>query len=166
MQIAELPAMISQTAARRDRCSTRCGLRFRASKGRTWPAAPPRLYLDIHAGIISGVRPINADGQHYTAIQTQTPINPGNSGGPLLNTTMEVLGINTWVRDISTFGKRPMTDLVPVQRPHLKDEVARHGSLRPCTSRMLLLLLHARANREKHPASILCWTTRKCIAWP
>jgi S1-C subfamily serine protease len=48
-------------------------------------------------GIISGVRTINADGQHYTAIQTQTPINPGNSGGPLLDATTEVLGINTWV---------------------------------------------------------------------
>jgi S1-C subfamily serine protease len=69
-------------------------------------------------GIISGVRPINADGQHYTAIQTQTPINPGNSGGPLLNTTMEVLGINTWVRDISTFEKRPVSGQeVTIARP-------------------------------------------------
>jgi S1-C subfamily serine protease len=60
-------------------------------------------------GIISGVRAINTDGQHYTAIQTQTPINPGNSGGPLLNATMEVLGINTWARDISSFEKKPMS---------------------------------------------------------
>ena len=51
-------------------------------------------------GIISGVRIINSEGQHYTAIQTQTPINPGNSGGPLLNANLEVLGINTWVRAI------------------------------------------------------------------
>ena len=49
-------------------------------------------------GIISGVREINTDNQHYTAIQTQTPINPGNSGGPLLNINSEVMGINTWVR--------------------------------------------------------------------
>jgi S1-C subfamily serine protease len=46
-------------------------------------------------GIISGVREINTDNEHYTAIQTQTPINPGNSGGPLLNTAGEVVGINT-----------------------------------------------------------------------
>jgi S1-C subfamily serine protease len=52
-------------------------------------------------GIISGVRAINTEEQHYTAIQTQTPINPGNSGGPLLNSTLEVLGINTWVRLIA-----------------------------------------------------------------
>jgi S1-C subfamily serine protease len=47
-------------------------------------------------GIISGLRTIDSDGEHYTAIQTQTPINPGNSGGPLLNAAGEVLGINTW----------------------------------------------------------------------
>jgi S1-C subfamily serine protease len=57
-------------------------------------------------GIISGVRAINNDGQHYTAIQTQTPINPGNSGGPLLNSELEVVGINTWVRDVSTIDKK------------------------------------------------------------
>jgi len=57
-------------------------------------------------GIISGVRIINTDTEHYTAIQTQTPINPGNSGGPLLNANMEVLGINTWARDISSVDKR------------------------------------------------------------
>ena len=57
-------------------------------------------------GIISGVRAINTDGQHYTAIQTQTPINPGNSGGPLLNSELEVVGVNTWGRDISTIDKK------------------------------------------------------------
>jgi S1-C subfamily serine protease len=51
-------------------------------------------------GIISGVRLIDREGEHYTAIQTQTPINPGNSGGPLLNANLEVLGINTWARVI------------------------------------------------------------------
>ena len=57
-------------------------------------------------GIISGVRTINTDTERYTAIQTQTPINPGNSGGPLLNANMEVLGINTWARDISSIDKK------------------------------------------------------------
>jgi hypothetical protein len=57
-------------------------------------------------GIISGVRPIDSEGQHYTAVQTQTPINPGNSGGPLLNANLEVVGINTWGRDISTVEKQ------------------------------------------------------------
>jgi Trypsin-like peptidase domain len=52
-------------------------------------------------GIISAMRAINTNDERYTAIQTQTPINPGNSGGPLLNANVEIVGINTWVRDIS-----------------------------------------------------------------
>jgi hypothetical protein len=56
-------------------------------------------------GVVSGIRAIQNDTQSYTAIQTQTPINPGNSGGPLLNTNLEVVGINTWVRDISSIKK-------------------------------------------------------------
>ena len=69
-------------------------------------------------GIISGVRAIKSDTQHYTAIQTQTSINPGNSGGLLLNATMEVLGINTWARDISSFDKEPMSGQeVTIARP-------------------------------------------------
>jgi Trypsin len=64
------------------------------------------------------VRAINTDTQHYTAIQTQTPINPGSSGGPLLNAGTEVLGINTWARDISSVEKRPMSGQeVAVTRP-------------------------------------------------
>ena len=57
-------------------------------------------------GIISGVRRIDAENQHYTAIQTQTPINPGNSGGPLLNGSSEVIGINTWVRNVASIEKK------------------------------------------------------------
>ena len=57
-------------------------------------------------GIVSGLRAIEMEDQRYTAIQTQTPINMGNSGGPLLNAGMEVVGINTWVRDISTVEKK------------------------------------------------------------
>jgi S1-C subfamily serine protease len=56
-------------------------------------------------GVVSGLRRIDSDGESYTAVQTQTPINPGNSGGPLLNASAEVVGINTWVRDISSFKK-------------------------------------------------------------
>jgi S1-C subfamily serine protease len=56
-------------------------------------------------GVVSGVRAIATDEETYTAIQTQTPINPGNSGGPLLNANLEVVGINTWVRDISSVKK-------------------------------------------------------------
>jgi S1-C subfamily serine protease len=61
-------------------------------------------------GVVSGIRQIAENNQNYTAIQTQTPINPGNSGGPLLDTSLEVVGINTWVRDISSIEKLGAAD--------------------------------------------------------
>jgi hypothetical protein len=69
-------------------------------------------------GVVSGVREIKDNGQNYTAIQTQTPINPGNSGGPLLNSSGEVVGINTWIRDISDVNKVEVSGQnVTVARP-------------------------------------------------
>jgi S1-C subfamily serine protease len=69
-------------------------------------------------GIISGVRAINTKTQQYTAIQTQTPINPGNSGGPLLNANMEVVGINTWARDISSVEREQIKgEEIAIARP-------------------------------------------------
>jgi S1-C subfamily serine protease len=59
---------------------------------------PLGYFWTFTQGIISGVRLIDTETEHYTAIQTQTPINPGNSGGPLLNAAGEVVGINTWAR--------------------------------------------------------------------
>lgn len=50
----------------------------------------------VTKGIISAkervVAPIS---QFSNYLQTDTPINPGNSGGPLINTSGEVIGINT-----------------------------------------------------------------------
>jgi len=48
------------------------------------------------AGIVSALnKHITIDGVEYIAIQTDATINPGNSGGALVNTSSEVIGINT-----------------------------------------------------------------------
>ncbi|MBC8431897.1 MAG: trypsin-like peptidase domain-containing protein, partial [Desulfobacterales bacterium] len=49
----------------------------------------------VTAGIVSAKYRRIGGGSYENFIQTDTPINPGNSGGPLLNTSGEVIGINT-----------------------------------------------------------------------
>jgi S1-C subfamily serine protease len=52
----------------------------------------------VTQGIISAVRErITIDGFMVDVIQTDAPINPGNSGGALVNSSGEVVGINTYV---------------------------------------------------------------------
>ncbi|WP_276959715.1 S1C family serine protease [Allomeiothermus silvanus] len=58
---------------------------------------PFGLDYSVSTGIVSAVRrnPGAVDALVPTLIQTDAAINPGNSGGPLLNSSGEVIGINT-----------------------------------------------------------------------
>ena len=53
----------------------------------------------VTAGVVSGLgRPSLDSSQRYVPfIQTDVAINPGNSGGPLMNTSGEVVGINSQI---------------------------------------------------------------------
>jgi Do/DeqQ family serine protease len=58
---------------------------------------PYGLDHTVTAGVISAKgRPMTIEGRSYkNLIQTDAAINPGNSGGPLLNTSGQVIAINT-----------------------------------------------------------------------
>lgn len=49
----------------------------------------------VTKGIISAKERVMPISNFANYLQTDTPINPGNSGGPLINTSGEVIGINT-----------------------------------------------------------------------
>jgi serine protease Do len=67
--------------------------------------SPFELEGSITVGIISGVgRPLTGSSQRtmLNILQTDAAINPGNSGGPLLNSSGEVVGINTAIETLSS----------------------------------------------------------------
>ncbi|WP_330970731.1 S1C family serine protease, partial [Lysobacter sp. A3-1-A15] len=74
----------------------------RTTKAGQWVIAigsPFGLEHSVTAGIVSAVGRSNpyADQQYVPFIQTDVAINRGNSGGPLLNTSGEVVGINSQI---------------------------------------------------------------------
>ncbi|GAB2502192.1 DegQ family serine endoprotease [Pseudoxanthomonas sangjuensis] len=60
--------------------------------------SPFGLDHSVTAGVVSAVGRSTGNDQRYVPfIQTDVAINPGNSGGPLLNTSGEVVGINSQI---------------------------------------------------------------------
>lgn len=64
--------------------------------------SPLGLAGTVTQGIVSAVRHPRAELQapgagEATLIQTDASMSPGNSGGPLLNSSGEVVGVNTWM---------------------------------------------------------------------
>ncbi|MBO9716321.1 MAG: DegQ family serine endoprotease [Pseudoxanthomonas sp.] len=59
--------------------------------------SPLGLDQSVTAGIVSAVGRTGAGQQYVPFIQTDVAINRGNSGGPLLNTSGEVVGINSQI---------------------------------------------------------------------
>lgn len=72
--------------------------------------APLGLQGTVTEGIVSALnRPVTAgdgggDSSYIQAIQTDAAINPGNSGGPLLNSTGQVVGINSAIASLPGAG--------------------------------------------------------------
>jgi putative serine protease PepD len=71
--------------------------------------SPLGLAGTVTSGIVSALnRPVEAGGQPgvqadvIDAIQTDAAINPGNSGGPLVNSSGEVVGVNSAIASLST----------------------------------------------------------------
>lgn len=72
----------------------------------------------VTVGYISAVnREVNIDNTNMTLLQTDAAINPGNSGGALINTSGEVIGINSVKyasQDVEGMGYAiPISDAIP-----------------------------------------------------
>ncbi len=79
---------------------------------------PFGLSHTLTTGIISALNRQIENGRSgalYDLIQTDTAINPGNSGGPLLNSSGEVIGINTAIFSVSG-GYQGIGFAIPVNR--------------------------------------------------
>jgi len=64
--------------------------------------SPYGLNDSITVGVISGVNRTLSGSGLTSLLQTDASINPGNSGGPLLNSSGQVIGINTAVESVAS----------------------------------------------------------------
>ena len=95
---------------------------------------PYRLDRTLTTGIISSVgRSIPTDNGRIIegVIQTDAAINPGNSGGPLLNTSGEVIGINSAIVSSASGGNVGIGFAIPVDTVRrIKDDLIALGYVR------------------------------------
>jgi S1-C subfamily serine protease len=95
---------------------------------------PYRLDRTLTTGIISSLgRSISTDNGRKIedVIQTDAAINPGNSGGPLLNTSGEVIGINSAIVGTANGGNVGIGFAIPVDTVHrIADDLIKYGYVR------------------------------------
>ena len=92
---------------------------------------PYGLENTVTLGIISNlnrnVSQLGIYDKKIDLIQTDAAINPGNSGGPLLNSTGEVIGINTLIRSGPGAG---LSFAIPINKAKkIADELLRNGQV-------------------------------------
>jgi serine protease Do len=90
----------------------------------------------VTVGVISALmRDVTSDPREavfMNMIQTDAAINPGNSGGPLVSSTGEVVGINTFIFSGGEGGNLGMGFAIPVNTARLiYDEITTYGRVRP-----------------------------------
>ena len=86
----------------------------------------------VTVGYISALnREITTDGRTYNLVQTDAAINPGNSGGALVNSTGQVIGINTV--KISVTGVEGLGFAIPIDdaMPIIKELIENGKIIRP-----------------------------------
>lgn len=89
----------------------------------------------VTAGVISATHrdvksEVKSGGIYKDMIQTDAAINPGNSGGPLVNSSGEVIGVNTFIFS-SSGGSLGMGFAIPINTvKRVVDELIRFGQVR------------------------------------
>jgi putative serine protease PepD len=95
---------------------------------------PYRLDRTLTTGIISSLGrtiPTENGTRIEDVIQTDAAINPGNSGGPLLNTSGEVIGINSAIVGSANGGNVGIGFAIPVDTVHrIADDLIKYGYVR------------------------------------
>ncbi len=83
----------------------------------------------VTAGVVSAKGRSLPDEGMVPFIQTDVAVNPGNSGGPLLNTSGQVVGINSQIYS-RTGGYQGVSFAIPIELAlHVKDQIVATGKV-------------------------------------